>query len=130
MSTRSNIIIKDKGWHCILYRHCDGYPEGAGVELRDLLAKETFYTGEDLATHLIQTRERMDFPPNEYFPYELAQEIQTDIEYLYVIDIQTRTVECYSTYGICDEDMTWSIIAQPDNLVEIPAPKKAAEGAK
>ena len=36
MSTRSNLIIEDGHDRIQLYRHCDGYPDGAGGVLADL----------------------------------------------------------------------------------------------
>ena len=33
MSTRCNVIIKDSGQTLFLYRHSDGYPDGAGADL-------------------------------------------------------------------------------------------------
>jgi hypothetical protein len=38
MSTRANIIIKDKYGQLIFYRHSDGYPEGALPTLKKLMS--------------------------------------------------------------------------------------------
>ena len=49
MSTRSNIIIKNGKTNILLYRHCDGYLQGAGQDLHDDLKSSYFvsYSGVD-----------------------------------------------------------------------------------
>ena len=42
MSTRSNIIIKNGKTNILLYRHWDGYLEGAGQDLHDDLISSNF----------------------------------------------------------------------------------------
>ncbi len=39
MSTRCLTVIQDKDGkeNCVMYRHCDGYPDGHGKELKDFL---------------------------------------------------------------------------------------------
>lgn len=107
MSTRCNIIIQDsKNPSALLYRHCDGYPENAGVELKRLVEKystENQYTTPcDFATYLIRYRKKCNPDLNFLYtksegyilPYELAPCVQSDIDYLYFIDLQQKNVRC------------------------------------
>lgn len=108
MSTRCNILIKGgKNPPVLLYRHCDGYPEETGVELKRLVEK---YTSENqyckipcvFATNLIRYRYKVN--PNMVWacaktdgyvmPYDLADAVQSDIDYLYFIDLKQKSVRC------------------------------------
>lgn len=107
MSTRCNILIKDgKNPPVLLYRHCDGYPEGAGVELKRLV--EQYFIGNqyatpcEFATFLIRYRKKanQDFAflyartDGYILSYELAASVQSDIDYLYFIDLTQKSVRC------------------------------------
>lgn len=86
MSTRSNIIIHSEieSKFCVLYHHCDGYPEGVGVHLCDLLASVGFLNFEN-------TRSRIQ----EDSDYETTDGIHGDIEYLYVVLADSGKVLCF-----------------------------------
>lgn len=125
MSTRCNIIIKDKYSYVILYRHSDGYPEGVKPTLDKFL--EWVNSGkirkcasqasgwlvllgiQEYAAHERYNLETQnwekpedillkDFSPNSRDPwngwkigaYEPCTEIYGDIEYLYIIDLDSK----------------------------------------
>lgn len=108
MSTRCNIIIGGvvRCQPVLLYRHCDGYPEGAGVELKRLV--EQYFIGNqyatpcDFATYLIRYRKKCNPDWNFLYTksegyilsYELATCVQSDIDYLYFIDLKLKSVRC------------------------------------
>lgn len=89
MSTRCNILVKEKGYRdIILYHHHDGYPEGVGADLLERFAelfskKEYFIFAIVLANKLIMDRED---------EYEVTNCIHGDIEYLYTIDCSKREI--------------------------------------
>jgi len=121
MSTRSNIIIKDNSCKVYLYRHSDGYPEGAGVDLKKFLEKHEYdkWSGSQLATDLIRFHEPTDygFKVEDYYPYELTNGIHGDIEYLYVINLIDNTLKCYDVTGF---DNPEEDIIKSENLIDIP----------
>ena len=107
MSTRCNIIIQDsKNPSALLYRHCDGYPDNTGVELKRLVeeyaCQNEYATPCDFATYLIRYRKKCNpdwnflYTKSEGYilPYELATCVQSDIDYLYFIDLKQKSVRC------------------------------------
>lgn len=95
MSTRSNIVFSNKrGEKVFLYHQCDGYPEGVGHQLRDLLNE----AGEDF----------MDIIMLAFFihlrnpTYELVSRISGDIEYLYEFNVNERRLR-YKHYDISQQ---------------------------
>ena len=119
MSTRCNIIVRGFGQSFTLYHHHDGYPEGVGVDLKKRLAGNSFYAA-GFANRLIKD-------PND--EYEIAGGLSSDIEYLYIVYIGSKTqgqpseVKCYKVdYKdfLPDGRLDIRIICQNKNLVEIP----------
>lgn len=108
MSTRCNIIISGvvRCQPVLLYRHCDGYPENTGVELKRLVEKYSsenqYATPCDFATYLIRYRKKCnpDFAilyastDGYILSYELAASVQSDIDFLYFIDLTQKSVRC------------------------------------
>lgn len=92
MSTRCNIVIKDKNNTFYVYHHCDGYPEGVGSflyrKVNDNLKKGRFCYAEDVVNYLLKDKEDNS--------YELTSCIHGDIEYLYEIDCQNQTLKCFA----------------------------------
>lgn len=92
MSTRSNIIIKDREGNAVqLYNHYDSYPSGLGKDLRRVFrnknkCKKWFDTVEECADWLC---ERIKVVRKED---ELG--LHADIEYLYVVDISEGILSC------------------------------------
>ena len=94
MSTRTNIIIKKtingEEKLCQLYRHNDGYPEGAGQELLDFLSKEEnckYDNPMDMGQAIVE-QDAADVVEGE------EENLHGDIEYFYEIDMDERTIVC------------------------------------
>ena len=88
MSTRCNVIVRGKGKTYTLYRHLDGYPEGTGEHLKEELTRWWDDDSARFANHLIQLG-------NPHHRYELTNEIHSDCEFLYVVRLVSRRVDCY-----------------------------------
>ena len=90
MSTRCNIIVKNKDKETYLYHHCDGYPEGVGADLEDLLSRcERDNDFENLVDKVL------DIDGG----YITTHGIHGDIEYLYTI-----TLDSDSCILKCEDD--------------------------
>jgi hypothetical protein len=128
MSTRTNIVIKDKHDKLFFYRHSDGYPEGTlptlnifmdwltNGKIRNNLSQAAgwlivlgameyntipeFKTSE--ATRYSKgTGEPETFKSPEDWKcgaYEPTTGIHGDIEYLYIIDLDKKTIECFEDW--------------------------------
>lgn len=87
MSTRAAIVIKDAKNKNNLYRHCDGYPEGLGEDIKEFLDeyKEAISVSADILA-MNMAREEIASHTNC---------IHSDEEYLYIIDCEERKLTCY-----------------------------------
>jgi len=91
MSTRANIILEEMGNHLWLYHHCDGYPSYLGKHLMEFMStkhKKDYADIYDIANELFK---------NDDNGFELTQKRHGDIEYLYIINIENKTIECIKT---------------------------------
>lgn len=104
MSTRCNIIVKDDHHELIFYKHSDGYPKGTLPllnEFLDLVKSEKIRDNtmqaagwlillghNDMAKSGSCTS--MDWKVGWIEPTTMIHE---DIEYLYTIDLVTKTIE-------------------------------------
>jgi len=89
MSTRATIKIIKKGRKPVwMYHHCDGYPDGVGVDLLDLLSyyDNKKWLPNDLSDYINQ---------NDY-DYEFTEGQHGDEDYGYLIDCDKHTLKCYS----------------------------------
>ena len=94
MSTRANVVIKtqhDKLW---FYRHSDGYPEGAMPTLQKFIG--WVREGKSGYAKLDTIK---DLPDWKVGSIEPTTRIHGDIEYLYVIDLDKKTISCYDDFG-------------------------------
>ena len=87
MSTRCNVIVKDKFNKIWLYHHHDGYPEGVGADLVSRFA-EKFKKDEriwwsDIVNKLVK---------DQNDEYEITDGEHSDIEYCYTIDCGKKTI--------------------------------------
>ena len=98
MSTRANILLVEMGNHLWLYHHFDGYPEWLGKKLMEKMEKHQKDYADifDIANEM--------FKDKEDDGYEITKRRHGDIEYLYVINITTRTIECIKTYFSSEYD--------------------------
>lgn len=88
MSTRAHIAIKTReGKFLHMYHHCDGYPDGVGCELSDILSDyKGDWDGEDVRK----------FINNAEDDYQITENgVVWDQEYVYIIDCQRKTLSCY-----------------------------------
>lgn len=75
-------VIKD-GKSIELYHHCDGYPEGVGFCLLKVLE---LYKKNEYTFYINQMIKKGNF--------EIAFRTHLDIEYYYIMNLDTMTVEC------------------------------------
>lgn len=104
MSTRCNIIVRGKGKRTTLYRHMDGYPEGTGEDLRQKLAQTWHNQTAAFATDLVRQIRDSEYSPHVYC---LSSELSDDIEYLYVVRLVSRVIDCYKVNPF-DDSVEWT----------------------
>lgn len=124
MSTRANIVVKNGREKLIFYRHSDGYPEGTMPllekflnevkigNIRDNVSQSAGWLIEFGRQEMIEQEKQLqkefgihfkkDFRPS-IFGYgwkvgyiEPTTCIHDDIEYLYTIDLQKKTIKVKS----------------------------------
>ena len=119
MSTRATIIIKDSSETLYFYRHSDGYPETTGNDLKEFCKEYDFDSGRfrnnpaQSAGWLIvhgyyKMREDLERLATEWAPLHLGRDsgydwkvgyyeptdcIHSDVEFIYVIDLDEMTLE-------------------------------------
>jgi len=128
MSTRANIVIKDSHNKLFFYRHSDGYPEGTLPTLnifmqwlKDKKIRNNISQGSGwlIALGALEYNtlpefktEKSDYGGHEYGDintikepddwkigaYEPTTGIHGDIKYLYIIDIENKTLECFEDW--------------------------------
>lgn len=124
MSTRANIVLEEMGNHLWLYHHFDGYPSYLGENLMKFMStkhKKDYANIHDIANELFKDKDDTGF--------ELTSQRHGDIEYMYIINIENRTIECieagfgteYKDESLCkakydeDEDIQkWYKFCQKD----------------
>ena len=102
MSTRCNIVLKTGRRFfkdIYLYHHHDGYPEGVGADLVNRLKDHfTGATVEDIANKLVKDLDD---------EYEITTCLHGDIEYLYVIDEEDKSLYYKPVDFGWDDDGYW-----------------------
>jgi hypothetical protein len=112
MSTRANIIIKDSDTKLYFYRHSDGYPECTGEDLREFCKGEFCkgYTSGRFRDNVSQSagflvlhgagpsQDGINERANKLWDwkcgdYEPTDGLHGDIDFLYVIDLEAKTLE-------------------------------------
>ena len=91
MSTRASIKIQQGGRAIYLYHHFDGYPEYVGVALKNFTRR---LKGEEWHFETLATLIAKDIKILDDF-YEVAYGIHPDVDYVYVIDCDKRTLRCF-----------------------------------
>lgn len=108
MSTRCHIVVIDNGEEKgYIYHHCDGYPDGVGEELKEILSKCNEYNDYETIMEKI-----LDYDDS----YEEDTGIHGDEEYIYKIYVigETATLRCFESYGANLGDIIFSI-QYPEN---------------
>lgn len=105
MSTRANIIIKDRWNKLYFYRHCDGYPDRVMPSLEKFMqcvkdGKIRDNVGQAAGWLIVmgyheygRTEPQKDISGWKVGAYEPATGIHVDIEYLYVVDLEKKSIE-------------------------------------
>lgn len=112
MSTRANIIFKDKVATLYFYRHSDGYPDVTGADLKEFctyyykhMRKDAMQSAGWLIVHGYQTMKTDDMAFTRRYGsqstgtewkvgyYEPTSDIHGDVEYIYVIDLDAMILE-------------------------------------
>ena len=102
MSTRAHIIIRKSGQDDqFVYHHCDGYPEGVGAEL-DNVFSNTNFTDVNKAVQELENY-NSQYRHNSYG-------IHGDEEYLYLVDLDAKTITCYEVLKYDYENASMSIM--------------------
>ena len=102
MSTRATIKIQEGHVERWLYHHCDGYPEGVGEDLDQLLNTEKRWSIESIFYRLTEDEE-----------YEPTKGQHGDEEYAYLIDCDMKKLKCYKVGW---DEYDW----KESKLIEIP----------
>src|SRR4051812_31797902 len=112
MSTRANIIVRDEADELIFYRHSDGYPDGTLPSLNqflDLIKQGQVRDNTGQASgwlillgadeYGVRVREGRMAPNNlgagmqwKVGAYEPTTDLHGDIEFLYVVDLETKRI--------------------------------------
>lgn len=112
MSTRSHIEVREGKEKNYIYHHCDGYPSGVGMELKDALEDNHFFDKDEQFDIVKVTDMICDIDPQ----YEPDEGFHGDEEYYYVVDCDNRTLTCYEVpWEMEDFDELFG----EDNIVEI-----------
>tara|TARA_R110000824_G_scaffold214083_2_gene400359 strand:- start:535 stop:945 length:411 start_codon:yes stop_codon:yes gene_type:complete len=85
MSTRSNIIIKNGKTNILLYRHCDGYLEGAGQDLHDDLISSNFAIEDKENFNISKFLNKL---LEDGSSYRIDDQLGGDIEFLYTFQFE------------------------------------------
>lgn len=83
MSTRMNLVIEYGKTKVYIYRHMDGYPAEAGVDIAEKLKAAGNNGGKFLAALLSETYEQQSYQTAPSKVYELTTDLHGDIEWLY-----------------------------------------------
>lgn len=113
MSTRANIIITDQhGTKLYFYRHSDGYPESTGVDLKWFCEGYQKHMRDDAMQSagwlVLHGAGPSGDPHNERCnkfrgyewkvgDYEPTDALHSDVEYIYVIDLEHMILETRET---------------------------------
>jgi|TARA_B100001094_G_C17938907_1_gene674529 Fe-S cluster assembly iron-binding protein IscA len=85
MSTRSNIIIKNGKTNILLYRHWDGYLEGAGQDLHDDLISSNFAIEDKENFNISKFLNKL---LEDGSSYRIDDQLGGDIEFLYTFQFE------------------------------------------
>ena len=85
MSTRSNIIIKNGKTNILLYRHWDGYLEGAGQDLHDDLISSNFAIEDKENFNISKFLNKL---LEDDSSYRIDDQLGGDIEFLYTFQFE------------------------------------------
>ena len=109
MATRCNVIVKDSCSEFVLYRHSDGYPSGTLPTLRmflDRVADGSIRDNVEQAVGWLIFISHAEYFAGSSFKdawkvgaYKPSIGIHGDIKYLYEIDLDKKSIECWHHNG-------------------------------
>ena len=123
MSTRANVVVKNSWGDLWFYRHSDGYPEGAMPTLQKFInwirtGRIRDNAGQAGGWLIIIGAEEYGYKPEptesgfsgwKVGAYEPTSSVHGDIEYLYIIDLDTKTIKCHEKW----DEKTGEPIGEP-----------------
>lgn len=113
MSTRASIIIRDCNQTIFLYRHSDGYPGATGESLKTFvkgyqdgsmrtdaqqsagwLILQGHLEYNESASLALKPNPKDSYGGWKVGAYEPSDSLHGDVEYIYVIDLEAKTLTC------------------------------------
>lgn len=97
MSTRCHLVVKGQGFEkAYIYHHCDGYPDGVGTEIVEEMKQydNPEWRVNEVVNKILSISDE----------YELDSDIHGDEDYIYLIDCDSKKIECYNADCYDDED--------------------------
>lgn len=123
MSTRCSIIIKDhRNVRMVLYHRNNGEPSGVGDDLRSRVKALSMAFYNPCTVELVNALVKDDCGLNDN-GYEIASEVHDDIDYLYVVNLKTKSVRCFEC-PFPKRGFNLKELIKRSNLVEIPTLSK------
>lgn len=112
MSTRAHIEVRQGKKKNYIYHHCDGYPSGVGMELKDELEKKHFFDKDKQ----FGIRKTTNMICNIDSQYRVDSGFHGDEDYYYVVDCDNRTLTCYDVPSDFED---FGELFREENIVEI-----------
>lgn len=104
MSTRSMIIVKNAFAEVKLYHHCDGYPEGVGLDLMSRFYKKLEEVKDMQKADVDVIANELVKDTNDRYEITIFNHI--DIEYEYIIDCDLCKILCFEIRKDWDTGLT------------------------
>lgn len=93
MSTRCNVIVKAGNQEIMFYHHCDGYPDGVGIDLAERMERvmeNKWHDADDFLDDLVKDAD---------YNFSTVCGLHGDIDYLYKVDYNAKTIICHPVRG-------------------------------
>ena len=121
MSTRAHIIVIDSKSKHYVYHHSDGYPEGVGEEVLEFINDNPDKLND--AYEFCTALENFD----KQYEFEDAG-IHGDEEYIYFVDLENKTYQCYEyKYNVPEKNIQMICNNMFDEEIAIHTNKNFAE---
>lgn len=119
MSIRCSIIIKDhRNVRMVLYHRQNGGPSGVGDDLRSRVKALSMAFGKPSTVELANALVKNNCGLNDD-GYMVASEVHDYINYLYVVNLKTKSVRCFEC-SFPKGGFNLKELIKRSNLVEIP----------
>ena len=117
MSTRCNVIVKAGDQEITFYHHCDGYPEGVGIDLAERMERvmaNKWHDADDFLDDLVRDAD---------YDFSTVCGLPGDIEYLYKVDCKNKTIICHPVRGF-DENQK---LGEPIDIMQFYESEKSKQ---